>query len=319
MDQAKHNTETPKDETTSISRKSGGKLLSRNELYSPLVAYEQTRVAPSSYMMTQPSIPKPLRESSLISFLQKVSNDFHRYNSNAGDPKNNGSRPTSHGDVESKIKQRAVTLIGAGVASSLTSDITAPEKRRKRKRRSWSDVEVTLRKQSQECDTLPQRLDSPQFLQQLNTKWNEYISSALMLTEATSEASSVASTFASQRAHLELIGAHVRIATCSQRRRMEGRYGVLVGETENAWQIAALQSKSETLAKETAGSDEPILKRTVDTLLLPKRGSCLILIIPTSTSPNDPITNPDSENFYDLISHSKRSICITVDPAEQHP
>ena len=83
-------------------KQADGKILSRNELYAPLVAYEQTNVNPSSYIMNLSSIPKSLQESALVSFLHKSSFEYHRNRAKAGDPKNNGSRPTSIFDVEEK-------------------------------------------------------------------------------------------------------------------------------------------------------------------------------------------------------------------------
>jgi RNase P/RNase MRP subunit p29 len=320
MDQAQPKTKaTTEEKNTNISRNVAGKMLSRNELYSPLVAYEQTRVAPSSYMMSQPSIPKSLRESALVSFLQKASRDYHRYDAKAGDPKNNGSRPTSHADVESKIKQRAVTLIGGGVTSSLASGMKAPKKSRKRKRKSWKDVEETLKQQSQISDELPSRIDSVQFLKKLNSNWNNYISCALKLNKATKKPSTIAASFIVQRTQLELIGAHVRIATCSQRQGWKGRYGVLIGDRQNTWQIATLRLKAETSSsRKSTESDELITKRTVDTLIVPKRGSTLILVVRTPSSTTDSISDDASERGDELISLPKQSICITLDPAKNN-
>eukprot|EP00980_Cylindrotheca_fusiformis_P024362 scaffold11809_cov128-Cylindrotheca_fusiformis.AAC.1 len=294
-----------------------GKLLSRNEVYSPLVAYEQTEVAPSSYMMSQTSTPKSLRESSLITFLHNVSYAYHRHTAKAADPKNNGSRPTARSDVESKIRQRAVTLIGGSSTSSLIKNRKARKASRRRKRKAWNEVEVTLKYQGCEYNSLPSRIDSLRYLRQLNQRWNKYISSALKLDETSVEVSNIAATFMAQRKHLELVGAHLRIATCTQRRSWRGRYGVLVGETRNTWHIATLALNSMQLVKtKIADVSEPTAtKKTVETLVVPKKGSCLILVVGTPTSTEDATLHDASESYFDLISISKRSICITLDPA----
>ena len=92
--------------------------LSRNALYTPLMAFEQTNVDPSSYMTTRKNIPSSLRESSLVDFIQTVSETTEK--------------PLSFQAVEERIRQRALTLVGGGINSSMTGQQSKRQRRRRR-------------------------------------------------------------------------------------------------------------------------------------------------------------------------------------------
>jgi hypothetical protein len=116
-------------------------FLSKNALYTPLSAYEQTKVEPSLYLGTKPSIPNSLQETSLVNFLRTVSLEYHYQPSSSSvvDPltistttttnpflppylahRNDckyvgGSQPVSLSKMEERIRQRTVTLLGGGI------------------------------------------------------------------------------------------------------------------------------------------------------------------------------------------------------------
>ncbi|KAL3942444.1 MAG: hypothetical protein SGBAC_003367 [Bacillariaceae sp.] len=292
-------------------------MLSRNELYAPLVAYEQTDVEPSAFMINQASTPKDMRDSSLVSFLQGISQDYHREEATPNDPKNNGSRPTSLADVESKIKQRAVAIVGGKVTAALISTSGASTKNRKRQRtgKSWEDVEETVKRQSIVIPSMPSRIGSTDFLRELNAKWNEYIRSALQLNMGGNNPSAVLSRFSVLREDLEVAGAHVRISSCSQRKELEGCFGVLLGERKNTWVVATIQSqrkrKGERLSiteKQELGSDQ-----NVGVVLLPKRGTTVILVIPMNAEKVANATKATKDdNGEGIIELSPQSICIVL-------
>mmetsp|Transcript_42763 Transcript_42763/g.103442 ORF Transcript_42763/g.103442 Transcript_42763/m.103442 type:complete len:301 (-) Transcript_42763:40-942(-) len=293
-------------------------MLSRNDLYAPLVAYEQTDVEPSAYIMNQASTPRSMQQSALVSFLQGISQDYHREEAVSNDPKNNGSRPTSLADVESKIMQRAVAIVGGKVTASMTSTSGAPTKNRKRKRKekSWEDIEEILKRQSIAIPSMPSRIGSIEFLRELNGKWNEYIRSALRLNMGANDPSAIMSRFSVLREDLELVGAHVRIGSCSQRKGLEGCYGVVSGGRKNTWAVATLQSQRKqkkkgsisNTEKKELGSDQ-----NVGILTVPKRGTTLILVVPLDTAKAGNGTDPSKvvgdEGIIDL---SQRSICIVL-------
>ena len=201
-----------------------GKSLSKNLLYTPLVAYHKAAVAaaasaaasvddndnddvnkrsnqhhPSQYMSMKSSVPKSLQEVSLVAFLHTVSCDYHRNGNNRSrsttgfgggvsnnDAKNNGSRPLGKNDIEGRIRQRAVTLIGGGINSSIIPTNKTFQERtslssnnnKKRRQRSWEEIKPILLKNKMNMKKNNQNNDSNDvisFLQALNVAWNEYI------------------------------------------------------------------------------------------------------------------------------------------------
>jgi RNase P/RNase MRP subunit p29 len=201
-----------------------GKSLSKNLLYTPLVAYHKAAAAaasaaasvddndnddvnkrsnqhhPSQYMSMKSSVPKSLQEVSLVAFLHTVSCDYHRNGTNlnqsttggggvsSNDAKNNGSRPLGKNDIEGRIRQRAVTLIGGGINSSLIptnktfqerTSLSSNNNNKKRRQRSWEEIEPILLKNKMNMKKNNQNNDNNDdvisFLQELNVAWNEYI------------------------------------------------------------------------------------------------------------------------------------------------
>ena len=203
-----------------------GKSLSKNLLYTPLVAYHKAAAAaaaaasaaasvddndnddvnkrsnqhhPSQYMSMKSSVPKSLQEVSLVAFLHTVSCDYHRNGNNRSrsttgfgggvsnnDAKNNGSRPLGKNDIEGRIRQRAVTLIGGGINSSIIPTNKTFQERtslssnnnKKRRQRSWEEIKPILLKNKMNMKKNNQNNDSNDvisFLQGLNVAWNEYI------------------------------------------------------------------------------------------------------------------------------------------------
>jgi RNase P/RNase MRP subunit p29 len=312
---------------SSFNNEDGGKTLSKNALYAPLVAYEQTEVEPSNYMSTRSSIPKSLQVSSLVGCLQKVSYDYHRKTAKASDPKNNGSRPASVADFDERIRQKAVTLIGGGINASVTSKKTmkSTTKSRKRRKREWKDVEPLLLGHD---DSKKKRSSIP-FLQQLNVSWNEYIAKILQVNGNTDEASSIKSRVVTKRERLELVGAHVRVATCCQKKSFIGTSGILLGETKNTWHIARIrqpvikrdkqqvEGANKDVTEEAADDIGSGQKRDTETITVPKRGSSLVLMIPVVSSIEEDSKggeNMADDSEEDLIVKSERSLCITLDP-----
>ncbi|CAJ1930473.1 unnamed protein product [Cylindrotheca closterium] len=298
-------------------------MLSRNNLYAPLVAYEQTDVVPSAYMINQTSTPKAIQESSLVSFLQGISQDYHREEAMPNDPKNNGSRPTSLSDVQSKIRQRAVAIVGGQVTASMTSTTTgASTKNRKRKRKeiSWNDIEEIVKRQTIAIPSMPSRIGSIEFLRELNARWNEYIRSALQLNNSANDTSAIMSRFAALREDVELVGAHVRIGSCSQRKGLTSCYGVVVSERKKTWAVATLQSQRKQKKKGVSNTEKEEVggDQNVDMLVVPKRGTTLILVVPLRHTEKDAPRTSTLVDDEEIISLSQRSICIVLNGSESN-
>lgn len=123
----------PDDIISSVSNstsKSGTGVLSRTSLYTPLSSYTSQQRANTNNnnnkKQKQPNIAKNVQESSLADFIATtVSSAYHL--SSAGrnsnqkatvlsvkHARNTGNRPLNVGEINSRIRQRALTLVGGG-------------------------------------------------------------------------------------------------------------------------------------------------------------------------------------------------------------
>lgn len=270
-----------------------GKSLSKNLLYAPLVAYQKVATEddessnvqyhPSQYMSNKSSVPKSIQESALVSMIHSMSCDYHRNLAGVGDAKNNGSRPLGLSDVEEKIRQRAVTLIGGGVNTSISIN-RKPPKSKKRRKRSWEETKYILEKYS---SSLSEPDDVISFLQALNSSWNDYIHHLLLKGEKSKGKLGTADVLVQKLENqlialtrkgidnqeksvnsrvlcntkkkendaccpFELIGSHVQVTSCDSHPYWIGRFGVLIGETTNTYRIAGFACrKNEKRSKKT--------------------------------------------------------------------
>jgi RNase P/RNase MRP subunit p29 len=120
--------------------KSGTGVLSRTSLYTPLSFYTSQRANNNNNNNKKQNIPKYVQESALVDFMAStVSTAYHlssdgRNNSNNSNQKvddgsvtvlsvkharNTGNRPLNVGEFNSRIRQRALTLVGGGYNASV--------------------------------------------------------------------------------------------------------------------------------------------------------------------------------------------------------
>ena len=161
---------------SSVSQAAGSTgPLSRMSLYTSMAAYNNDRgLEPSEFMRMQQSTPKSLREATLTEFVQRVSHDFHR-SLDVNFCKNTAGRPLSVPEIEDRLKQRALTLVGGGFntpkplsSSSKTGTHTTTTTRRRARcaaRKQVAAGRVTL-----DPETYQSQMS---FLAQLNQFWNE--------------------------------------------------------------------------------------------------------------------------------------------------
>jgi hypothetical protein len=293
-----------------------GKSLSKNLMYAPLVAYHKsanstiddnsggssTSIAkhPSQYTSENRSVSKAFTESSLVSLLHFSSCDYHRKRATVNDAKNNGSRPLGLSDMEDRIRQKAVTLVGGGINTSIPIPKTKIQSK-KRRHRSWEEVEPVLKKLSSSSSSA-ETLESESghvvsFLQKLNSAWNEYASKLLLKDRAKNRNQRIsdddlkeievrlgaltrsgihnttrnrvhsgdngrsANDFMAQD-HIDFIGAHVQVKSCKAHVSWEGKFGVLIGETKNTYRIASF-ARRRKLKKATTKASSPEKQREV--------------------------------------------------------
>ena len=121
----------------------GGKTLSKRLLYLPLAAYESSSHGGSdggttnnavdpitTYLDNRKSLPISVQEKALVNFWHKVGVEYHQNQATVHDPKNNGNRPISLRDLEDRIRQRALTLVGGGINKSWSQNSsTVPQQK----------------------------------------------------------------------------------------------------------------------------------------------------------------------------------------------
>jgi len=266
-----------------------GKSMSKNLMYTPLVAYElddsfpSESKHPSRYTKNNPSVVKSLNESSLVSILHFVSCDHHHNRTIVNDAKNNGSRPLAAPDVGNRIRQRAVTLLGKGINSSIPT-VKRTIRPKKRRRRSWEESKLVLKNLSSEAESFESELVGVvSFLRKLNSAWNTYVWKVLANEKGTNHNTQISDDAlreieirfealvgnrlnnrrkcdygASGRKDLieredsiDLIGAHVLIKNCRSYRSSVGRFGILIGETTNTYRIASYTRERTSNHKKT--------------------------------------------------------------------
>ena len=281
-----------------------GKTLSKNLMYAPLVAYQKsafvtsgldssnssssTIIHPSQYMSQKKTVPASIRESSLASTLHFVSCDYHSNLATVNDAKNNGSRPLGLSDMDDRIRQRAVTLVGGGINSVIPFAKMAIRSK-KRRHRSWEEAEAVLGKFSVEEVILEaESSHAISFLRKLNTAWNNYAWELLTSDKDNNEkrrmsdndlngievrlgallsrknhggnggsiksGGSFNGTNNAKDDYIDLVGAHLKVNSSNTHTSWVGRFGVLIGETKNTYRIASCarnQEKKNNLTKES--------------------------------------------------------------------
>jgi hypothetical protein len=304
-----------------------GRTLSKNILYTPLEAYIQDDAKassaessedpnhPSQYMKNLWIVPKAIQESSLAAFLHSVSQDYHRNWATPNDARNNGSRSLTLDDVESRIRQRAVTLLGGGINASFPTSFRRHNKigPKKRRRKTREEMEQACTKTSRRFKP-NEFLNEMAFLRKLNQKWNEYMYQVIMMN--TSELDNDHMDIESlqdrivQKARsvgrFEKVGAHVLIEGCTQHKAWTGRYGIIISETLRTYHITWMAVSKEGKTKATEERDAPTKSvksyGVIEKFILPKQGTTLVLFLPFPTNPlsdgkDAALGDPSSETF----------------------
>jgi RNase P/RNase MRP subunit p29 len=332
---------------TSSSVSPAAAPLSRNELYTPLIAFQQDKVEPSLYMASRQKIPKSLQESSLTKFLEMVSTHYHRQGAIIQDARNNGSRPLSAKEIEERLRQRAVTLVGNGMFAGNRNH------KRKRHSQQQSDHEssnkniFSNRKRKKHLKLVSSKRNPPHsgsgldqaqnasrpinetttnmdlqnsnllFLTNLNAMWNNYIGQMVKLYQE--KHCNVTTLFECVscvlgEADTEHVGAQVRVTQCSSRPHLVGSEGYVVAVTINTWNIATTTAvKSKSKIAPTANS-ATVLSTTIDhpvqqqeVAVVPKRGSILTFRLPFSTTTT--VSNQLNEASNQL---APKFICVDI-------
>jgi len=270
------------------SSSSGLKTLSRNALYATLDTYVNDGSTKSSKI-----IPN-LKEKSLYAFMQAVSGEYHSSHTSLGleNGANNGGRGLKSRNFEAKLGQRALTLIKGGIGTSIvksTADMVDSGNSGKRKKSLRNEIiripGSISRKKRRRCrnevgaHSTARKLDGTVLLG-LHKMWEKY--AKVLLQKCMCAISFDAEEASSLVATGELVGAFVKIKSSNSCKSHVGKQGYIVEITKNTWRIAIPSDKSLDISDSNKAAAFKII-------LLPKKGSSLVLYIQRSDEDNDSI------------------------------
>lgn len=259
--------------------------LSNNALYAPLNTYIGEG--------RSTTINSNLKEKSLYSFLESVSQEYHNSRRTLLGFENaakNGGQGLKARHFETKLGQRALTLIKGGIRTEIaksTSDIHEAQNtlilERKRANRGVVRLHGSLSrtKRKKVCKSAvgkSSRIRAP-ILVGLNHMWNQYAQSLLSNAWMGKKKNVLdAAEAASLMATAELVGSHVEISKCKSCQSYVGRSGFIVDVTRNTWRIA-LPQQNETSVVDDTKHEEISNAATFKCVIIPKQGSCIVLKI----------------------------------------
>lgn len=235
--------------------------------------------------LARKSVPASLRESSLIDFIQTVSAE------------KSNDKPLSSQAIEDRIRQRALTLVGGGINSSMSTTGKQASNKRHRRHEELSNRQrkKLLKQRAQEKKQVlnNKEKDEKAFntLLEVNQKWNIYVRKLAGITDmkkeehVTDDDDSLRKTLSPRLAQVELVGAFVNIVECRAHKEWVGKEGLVVATTTNTWRLAIIKLTQKQ-------------KQQPRVLVVPKRGSKLMfrLSMGESRSPLCVVIRGDSND-----------------------
>lgn len=268
------------------SSSSGLKTLSRNALYATLDTYLKDG-------STNPKVSLNLKEKSLYAFMQAVSSDYHSSHTSLGleNGANNGGRGLKARHYETKLGQRALTLIKGGIGTRIvksTSDMVDNSNAGKWKKGRRNNDIIRLpgsksRKKRKRCQNevdahhTASKFDGA-ILFGLHKMWEKYIKTLLQNCVISNqfdvkEASSLIAT-------AEFVGAFVKIKSSNSCKSHVGKQGYVVEITKNTWRMAVPVDGSIDVADARKVTAFKII-------IVPKKESSLVMRIRRNEDDND--------------------------------
>lgn len=322
--------------------------MSRASLYKSLASYNDAEDSERSSALTT---SRSQQDSSLIEFLQRVSDQYHRLLANPGDAKNTAGRPLSKLEITEKIRQRTLTLVGGGFNRKISSK-TSGKRSLKLKLSSRKRKREQRRLPNNKCrfDDSDSSVEQCIFLLRLKALWDEYVWGILkregvvgQVSMDQADAKDGSKSFDLTKCMkifsctvMEWIGARVAIQTCKQCESWKGLEGIIVGATKRVWKISTIKRKRnderndrrkrETMTIEelekwarTATMEMSESDLQVCTLLVPKRDSSLNVIfsmdrsVPSPSSRTSPNEKSKGKGIRDpKLPYPTQNLCIIL-------
>jgi hypothetical protein len=266
------------------------KTLSKKGLYAPLSVYRDQEDSSSS---KKRKVAPSLKDSALVDFLYTVGRDHNR-KATISVGKNNGCKPLSQNEVSDRIRQRALTLIGGGINTSISG-----EKSKKNASKAtglyqtMSNRKRKLRQERQESVGGSQQCPSTNTgdkLTEINRKWNDYVHGFLRdqgCDLQTKKGTRALTTMLTRYLpEVGIVGSFINIAACKSNKHIVSKRGFMVGETAHTWRVAVLPR----------GTSRNKLGKVLFKLrTVAKQGTRITLVLPLNTA--DPLS-ADSKSIY---------------------
>ncbi|GFH46107.1 predicted protein [Chaetoceros tenuissimus] len=251
------------------------KSFSRNSLYSTLDTLTNQKNETKS------------SSKSLYNFMESLSHEFHSSKSSLGvqNGSNNGGVGLQARHFESKLGQRALTLIKGGIDTSIsTNDLVERKNVMSKKEANRNKIirlhgckSKTKRKKLQEKTKSLCRDDLKQVrgtvMLSLHHLWKSYIQNLFSSDSSKTDQKTLSSLLGT----VEMIGALIKIQRSSNH-SLKGKFGFIVGSTANTWRIAMVK-------KEVSSFDDDEIPKycnqsSLKVVLIPKQSTTLNLSIP---------------------------------------
>mmetsp|Transcript_26462 Transcript_26462/g.39149 ORF Transcript_26462/g.39149 Transcript_26462/m.39149 type:complete len:258 (-) Transcript_26462:274-1047(-) len=211
-----------------------GQTLSKTGLYSPLsvISLDKNQSKKKNQYAG--------KDGALLDFIFQIGKDYHR-KASLRSGKNNGCKPISHSEVKDKISQRALTLIGGGINTSLSKGVHGKGKS------FYCKSRKAFRKKDESKSVITIKLCKLKWdkILLLNQHWNFYMKSTLREKYLLDRTKSLKFLQELEGSKIEWTGAEFFVVSCLAHEEYTGSKGILIGYTKNTWIVATKVSGNE--------------------------------------------------------------------------
>lgn len=210
-----------------------GRTLSKTGLYSPLAIINLEK------NQSKKKNRSTGKDGALIDFIFQIGKDYHR-KAGLRLGKNNGCKAVSHSEVKEKISQRALTLIGGGINTSISKGVHTQG----RKLFCKSSKTIKRKNKAKAVMNYSKKLTWDN-VTLMNHYWNFYIQNHLKEMQFSDKTNIIKILHEFERSKIEWTGAEVHVVSCLSNRKYAGYKGILIQCTTNTWRVAVKKSGNE--------------------------------------------------------------------------
>jgi len=241
----------------------------------------------------------------MYTFIEKISKEYHSPNSFLGE--SYSGKAMKQKDVEAKLNQRSLTLLGSSSLSNTNQPgrkkrifhpIPGSQSRKKRKR-SLRDVVNDENGKHSYKHIIDTNSFTTQTFVSLNRMWENYSYNVLGKKCKNRKNEQMVHDISRILDRIEMIGAYVSIVKCNSSPSYIGKIGIVVDETANTWKVAAPDVKR---GQEIRDFSMQNMKKDLrwNVITVAKRNSVLALRIKTNMEEMGESTRDDDYCFLEM-------------------